>query len=108
MKLAAPFMAPASGLASLFSSKDVERQLDMTKKLLDALPSIEDTREFTHSRSIEKGSERHLAEGAELRALRQMLDELDPSQTWGNLRKILTPEGHYLWLCDQHAEEYRY
>jgi hypothetical protein len=44
--------------------------------------------------------------GAALRALRQLLDEKDPQQHWGSLRKVLTPEGHYLWLCEYHAEEY--
>jgi len=29
-------------------------------------------------------------------------------QQCGGLRKLLTPEGHYLWLCPHRAEEYRY
>ncbi len=45
-------------------------------------------------------------EGAALRALRKFLDDQDPAQHWGGLKKILTPEGHYLWLCDFHAKEY--
>ena len=47
------------------------------------------------------------AEGAALRALRKLLDEVDAKQNWGGLAKILTPEGHYLWLCEEHAEEYK-
>jgi hypothetical protein len=43
---------------------------------------------------------------AALVALRQFLDEKDPEQRWGGLRKVLTPEGHYLWLCKYHAREY--
>ena len=46
-------------------------------------------------------------EGAELRALRQLLDHVDPEHHWGGLKKVLTPEGHYLWLCAEHAEEYK-
>jgi len=34
------------------------------------------------------------AEGETLRALRKLLDEVDPKQNWGGLKKILTPEGH--------------
>ena len=45
-------------------------------------------------------------EGAALQALRRFLDEKDPDQHWGGLKKVLTPEGHYLWLCEQHAREY--
>jgi hypothetical protein len=44
---------------------------------------------------------------AALRVLRQFLDEKDPHQHWGGLRKVLTPEGHYLWLCEHHARQYQ-
>jgi hypothetical protein len=47
------------------------------------------------------------AEGAGLRALRVLLDRLDPQQRWGGLTKVLTLEGHYLWLCPRHAAEFR-
>ncbi|MFH1862041.1 MAG: hypothetical protein ABH878_04435, partial [bacterium] len=46
-------------------------------------------------------------EGADLHALRKFLEELDFKHTWGGLKRIFTPEGHYLWLCDRHAEFYR-
>ncbi|MCT7967665.1 leucine-rich repeat domain-containing protein [Laspinema sp. D1] len=44
---------------------------------------------------------------AALRVWRQLLDEKDPPQHWGGLRKVLTPEGHYLWLCEHHARQYQ-
>ena len=44
--------------------------------------------------------------GAALRAVRELLDAKDPKHVWGGLQKVLTPEGHYLWLCKHHAEEY--
>ena len=46
-------------------------------------------------------------EGAELRAVRKLLDEVDAKHEWGGLKKVLTPEGHYLWLCGEHAKEYK-
>jgi len=46
-------------------------------------------------------------QGAALRALRHLLEEQDPQQQWGGLKKVLTPEGHYLWLCEYHAQEYQ-
>jgi len=46
------------------------------------------------------------AEGPSLRMLRKLLDNLDPVQHWGGLRKVLTPEGHFLWLCEAHKREY--
>lgn len=44
--------------------------------------------------------------GAALRAVRELLDAKDSKHDWGGLKKVLTPEGHYLWLCKHHAEEY--
>jgi len=46
-------------------------------------------------------------QGTALRALRHLLDEQDSQQDWGGLKKVLTPEGHYLWLCEYHAQEYQ-
>ena len=43
---------------------------------------------------------------AALRALRFFLDKLDPERAWGSLRKVFTPEGHVLWLCNRHAQRY--
>ena len=46
-------------------------------------------------------------EGYELRQLRALLKKSDPNELFRGLEKILTPEGHYLWLCQEHAEEFR-
>jgi len=35
-----------------------------------------------------------------LRALKQLLKEQDPTENWGGLRRMLTSEGDYLWLCE--------
>jgi len=67
---------------------------------------IETTQELAKPFSDSKEPE-HL-QGAALRALRQLLEKEDPKQHWGGLKKILTPEGHYLWLCEHHAREYPY
>ncbi len=49
---------------------------------------------------------RNTAEGAGLRELHTLLIELDPSRTWGGLRRVLTPSGDTLWLCPTHYREY--
>jgi internalin A len=47
------------------------------------------------------------AEGGGLRALRALLVELDPAMRFGDLRRVLTPSGDYLWICpDYHYREY--
>ncbi len=35
------------------------------------------------------------------------VNEVDKGHEWGGLKKVLTPEGHYLWLCEAHAGEYK-
>ena len=44
-------------------------------------------------------------EMAELRELAQR--EFTKLQLWGGLNRVLTKEGHYLWLCKHHADEYK-
>ena len=70
---------------------------EIKKAVFDDLPN-----------SFEYDKEIRLAKGAPLRAFRKLLDHLDVSQVWGNLSKVLTPEGHYLWLCPYHQKEYEY
>ena len=53
------------------------------------------------------GGKAQRVEGMELRALRTLLDKEDPAHEWGGLKKVLTPEGHHLCLCEEHAEEYK-
>ncbi len=47
------------------------------------------------------------AEGATLRVLRRLLEEVDPAQHWSGLTRVLTPEQDLLWLCKHHAAEVR-
>ncbi len=49
----------------------------------------------------------HLATGSELRMIRQILGKKDTSHHWGGLERVVTPEGHILWLCKDHAKEYK-
>jgi len=58
------------------------------------------------AKSLGKTLEGEILRGAALRALRILLNVKDPDRHWGALKKVLTPEGHYLWLCEFHAEEY--
>jgi len=44
--------------------------------------------------------------GPALRALHTFLKEADPNERWGNLHKVVTPDGNILWLCGQHRQQY--
>lgn len=41
-----------------------------------------------------------------LRAVHTFLDKADPNHTWGDLHKIVTPDGNILWLCAEHRKDY--
>jgi hypothetical protein len=56
---------------------------------------------------MESLEELHIASGSELRMIRRILGKKDTSHHWGGLERKVTPEGHILWLCPEHAKEYK-
>jgi small GTP-binding protein len=111
LKFAAPIVGPWLGV---LDPKEYEtlfkNDLELFKEVAAKLPEIKDSDDLELAGTVggditDPDPER--AEGAALRALRVLLDEKDPQQHWGGLKKILTPEGHYLWLCDHHAAVYK-
>lgn len=78
----------------------------MMKALIDKLPDVTTNLDQKAEYGLEE-ADKSRADGASLRSLRRLLTELDPQQEWGGLQKRLTPEGHWLWLCKEHAEAYR-
>jgi len=76
---------------------------------LEHLPTIERMRERAFVDDLEATEDPTRAHGRPLHALRGILDKVEPgwsAQSCAGLRKVLTPEGHYLWLCDLHAKKY--
>jgi internalin A len=41
------------------------------------------------------------------RALHAVLKQADPAEHWGGLSRITAPEGDVLWLCREHAGQYK-
>jgi hypothetical protein len=105
LKYAAPLASPVLNWYGPDIKKVVEQDIDLMKALVEKLPDIKDADDPGLKGSAERGAS--LAEGAALRALRTLLDKVDTKRDWGGLTKVLTPEGDYLWLCQQHAQEYR-
>jgi len=109
LKYVSPFIGPWVGMADEAYKKLIDNDLKMMTELIKVMPDLIDDRELDlvrKSEAIGDHEDMERAHGAALRATRQLLDEVDPSQNWGGLRKVLTPEGHYLWLCEYHAKEY--
>jgi hypothetical protein len=109
LKYVSPFVGPWVGMVAADYKKLVEDDLSFMDELLKVMPDLIDDHELDlarMTRSVGDHDDLERAHGAALRAIRQLLDEVDPAQKWGNLRRIFTPEGHYLWLCEHHAREY--
>ena len=106
--------APVVNAALKVGWPDVEavmgNELRLMGELVKLSPQIESSREADLARRLPARDAPERAYGEALRTLRRLLDELEPDWSpdyWGGLKKVLTPEGHYLWLCPHHAEEYR-
>ena len=110
MKYAAPIIGPWLGVVD---SKEYEtlfkNDLELFKEVAAKLPELKESEDLELADKIARGEDLdpERADGAALRALRQLLDEKDPQQHWGGLKNVLTPEEHYLWLCEHHAAEYK-
>ena len=103
LKYAAPLVAPSLALWKAGDEKLFKNDITFMNELVKKLPEIKDPEKLSLSESL---GEKQVG-GATLRALRHLLDGLDPPQHWGGLKKVPTPEGHHLWLCVQHAAEYK-
>lgn len=103
---AGSFAGPVGAVMGAAYAKQVGEQI----KLMGELAKWLSEREYLEAELLENiggGGKAERMEGAELRALRKLLDEADPKQHWGGLTKVWTPEGHYLWLCKYHAAKYK-
>jgi hypothetical protein len=111
LKYAAPLVGPWMGALSAEEyEKRFKTDIKLMEEVVKKLPEISSRRqEFFDDPTSATFHTSHLehVEGASLRALRKLLEEKDPQQIWGGLKRVLTPEGHYLWLCHYHAQEYK-
>ncbi len=110
LKYVIPLLGPWFSMASADYAKLIANDLQLMEGLVKMLPEIIEFNVTRIANKIEKESEpdRDIhSEGAELRAVRLLLERLDEYQVWGGLQRVLTPEDHYLWLCKYHAQGYK-
>lgn len=111
LKFATPLIGPWLGIISADHAriKDYEtifkNDIDLAKELAGKLPDLRKG-DLISKEILDNSRRPDVLDGAALRALRQLLEEKDPSRQWGNLKQILTPEGDYLWLCEHHARSF--
>ena len=107
-KLAQPLLGPwVSWAAPEKYAKQFKEDLDRMKKLAEQVaPAVEDSLDAKRAGALVEGRDPREAASAMLRALKRLLEEKDKTGAWGGLTRKLTKEGHYLWLCPFHTEEY--
>lgn len=105
LRATAPLIAPLSGITIPNVMERFNHQIELTTQIVDSIPDLAGQLEF-ESPVIKEKADLEDRSPATLRIVLEMLKELDPRQVWGNLSPIPTPEGHYLWLCDVHRQEY--
>lgn len=107
-RFGAHLAGPVMGYAAEGLNELIKNDIKLMKAIVDEFPEIEKHEELIAKHGFkESESASIMGDGASLRSLRKFLLTLDPEEEWGDLRKTLTPEGHWLWLCDEHAEVYR-
>jgi hypothetical protein len=108
LKYASPLVGPWLGVVLPDAyEKQFKNDIKLMEELVKKLPDLKsDYPDLDLAKGIGETADIEHAEGTALRALRLLLDEVDRQQKWGGLKKVLTPEGHYLWLCEYHAAEY--
>ena len=107
MKYGAPLVAPGLGVVMADYTKTFAADFKLMEELVKKLPDLEPYK-GDYSRAGKKdpsGIERK--EGADLRKFYSFLNEQDPDRHWAGLEQVYTPEGHRLWLCGEHAKQYR-
>ena len=100
----------AAGIGGAVIGAETAKRIAAEIKLMEKLAKKLAGSDYLAADVLERtkiGGKAGRVEGAQLRALRVVLDEVDKAHEWGGLKKVLTPEGHYLWLCEHHAQEYR-
>ncbi|MCP4130276.1 MAG: GTPase, partial [bacterium] len=103
LKWIAPAFLPLSGsLLSEADYADYKDEITAGGKWANKLDSVD-----TNGDDLDSAAYMHQASGAELRQVRELLKKADPQKVWGGLERVSTPEGHILWLCPEHKEEYK-
>ena len=101
LKWSAPLVGPGVSVLSSLPRGAMKDDIAFISEIVKKLPALSET-----SSAVEAADSVVEQDRAALRTLRKLLDDLDPEHRWGGLSKILTPEGHFLWLCPSHQEEF--
>jgi internalin A len=109
LKYAQPVLGPWVAWAEpQLYEQSFKDDFERMQKIGEKIPAgLEEARDTKLAGALHEGLTAQQVSGAMLRALKLLLEEKDKQQTWGGLKRILTKEGHHLWLCPAHLAEYK-
>jgi hypothetical protein len=104
LKHTAPLAGPVLGLTAQHLANQLSNEVSLMAELVNQLPAVK----------VDGGAElleadtpqRYARLDADYRAIYTLLHELDPSDHWAGLNRVLSPEEQILWLCSDHARQY--
>jgi hypothetical protein len=86
--------------------KQMQANIDLLGEITKHLSEFPALDSMERSTTVPIMHKEQQAVGPALRALHSYLDSVDPHKIWGGLRRMFTPDGHILWLCDKHYQQY--
>ena len=105
LKHTAPLVGPVLGLTAEHLAKQLGNEVKLMTELISQLPSEFALDEITEVHQANDLQHRVKLD-ADYRAIYAMLHQLDPSDHWAGLNRVLSPEDQILWLCSDHAQQY--
>lgn len=105
LRLVVPIAGGIAGV--ILSEKDIEaikQELELMKAITDQLPA--NPEDNAGAELVDGHGRLTSAEGAGLRGFRYTLFQVDPSHSFGGLRRCQAPSGEFLWVCPDHYSEY--
>ena len=107
LAIAGPLIAPGLGISGMADvAEDFKSNLEMMKELTKDFEDWADkSSSFEYEEGIQRAKQANRAVGSDLRALHALLEKKDPRHHYGGLQRIVTKEGHYMWVCDTHAAQ---
>ena len=101
------FVPKLSDLAKAYDEqwyKSIDLSVEIYDAAAEAFPEFAAQTERSARRELDVVMGKEVeAEGAALRALHVFLREVDKTQHWCGLKRVVTNDGNILWLCAEHA-----
>lgn len=107
LKFAVPMGGKIAGVAYEKTVMDeIKSSIELMEQITKSLPKVATLDSISRTPAQPEVVEEEQVAGPALRVLHSFLKEVDPMQRWGDLHKIVTPDGNILWLCGEHRAEY--